>query len=286
MHNRLPFLFLFIYCFGVPDSLGQRRTAPLSQRDVASGTLKITAGAGLSYYMGDLRSDMNLQFIQPQFSVGANYRLSERLSARGELNFYRLTGAQAGGRNWFNNLSFRASNPAFNVALQLDAVKFSSDKRFRPYLFGGAGLTYITPKAKYEGAWYSLAPLMTEKVAYNRSVLFFLGGMGFGWKYNDRWGFALELSNNYARSDYLDDVSTVYPDPAGMSEMALKLSDRRPELDPALLPPDFPRNNQPGFTRGNPKVKDSFGFLTIKAEYLLSTRHYRAEKRKTRCFVP
>lgn len=266
--------------------MGQRGPAHSLRNENPLGTLTVTAGGGLSYYMGDLRSDMNLRFIEPQFSLGVNYRLTERLSTRSELHYYRLSGSQAGGRNWYNNLSFRASNPALSVSVQIDAAKYSSEKSFRPYFWGGAGLTYISPKAFYEDRWYSLAPLMTEKVAYSRHVVFFLAGVGLGWKYNDRWAFAVEFSDNFARSDYLDDVSTVYPDRTGMSELALNLSDRRPELDPSLLPTNFPRNNEPGFTRGNPKLKDSFGFLTFRVEYLLSTRHYRHEKKRLKCFVP
>ena len=60
----------------------------------------------------------------------------------------------------------------------------------------------------------------------------------------ERFRWHLEAAYTHVFSDYLDDVSTVYPDRTGMSSPALALSDRRAEL--GTTP------NQPGDQRGNP----------------------------------
>jgi len=250
----------------------------------AFGVVKINIGTGISYYLGDMRAKTDLRFIQPHLAVALNYRLTERFSVRGEIDVYRISGKQAGGPIYYNNLSFRSDNPAGYVALQIDAFKFNDDRLVKPYFFGGLGITRITPKAKLDGTWYSLPPLMTEGIAYNRNVRIAVVGIGASWKYNDRWGFGVELSDNFANSDYLDDVSATYPNPSGMSELSLKLSDRRPELDPASLPTGFSSSNNPGSQRGNPKIKDAYGFLSFRVHYLLSTQTKRVERRKLKCY--
>ncbi|MFN8348391.1 MAG: hypothetical protein U0X91_25540 [Spirosomataceae bacterium] len=261
-----------------------RRSNHLYRNVPALGILKLSVGTGVSYYMGDMRAKTDLRFIQPHLAVALNYRLAERFSLRGEVDLYRISGKQAGGPIWYNNLSFRSDNPAGFLALQADVFRYNDDRLLKPYLFGGLGITGINPKAKYEGQWQSLPPLMTEGVAYKRSTRIGVIGFGVARRFTDRWNFAVELSDNFANSDYLDDVSTVYPDPSGMSELALKLSDRRPELDPTTLPVGFNPRNDPGNQRGNPKVKDSYGFLSFRAEYLLGTQVKRAERRKLKCY--
>ncbi|MEZ4900509.1 MAG: hypothetical protein R2822_01430 [Spirosomataceae bacterium] len=264
---RIQLTAIFFYLLTCQFSLAQKNKKPLYRKVPAWGVIKMNIGTGVSYYLGDMRAKTDLRFIEPHIAVALNYRLTERLSAKGEVNFYRISGKQAGGPVYYNNLSFRSDNPAGYLALQIDAFRFNDNRLIKPYFFGGIGITRINPKANLEEKWYSLPPLMTEGVAYNRNVRIIVLGLGASWQYNDRWSFGLELSDNFANSDYLDDVSTFYPNPSGMSELALKLSDRRPELDPATLPAGFPTQNQAGNQRGNPTIKDSYGFLSFRAEY-------------------
>ncbi len=276
------FVFLFlIFCAQVLRSQTSR-SSRLYRNTPAFGSMKLSFGGGLSYYLGDMRAKTDLRFIEPHLAVALLYRLSEHFSARGEINLYRLSAKQEGGPIWYNNLSFRSTNSAAYVGLQADLFGFHTERFIKPYIFGGIGMTFINPKAYYQGKWYSLRPLQTEGVAYNRLVRIALVGIGVSFKYNDRLGFAVELSDNFANSDYLDDVSTNYPDPTGMSELALALSDRRPEL--TNLPTGYPARNEPGNQRGNPKIKDSYGFLSLRAEYLIGSPMRRAERRKLKCY--
>jgi hypothetical protein len=286
MTNLRVQLALIVVCVIAGQSiLAQvKRNSNLYRNIPAFGVVKLSFGGGMSYYLGDMRAKTNLRFIEPHLAVALNYRLTERFSIRGEADLYRISGKQAGGPIWYNNLSFRSDNPAGYLAIQVDAFKYSDENTLKPYIFGGIGVTHINPKAKLENKWYNLQPLMTEGVDYNQNPRISIVGIGMSWKYNDRWGFAIELSNNYANSDYLDDVSTVYPEPTGLSELALKLSDRRPELDPASLPAGYAPNNVAGNQRGNPKVKDAYGFLSLRAEYLIGTQARRAERRKLKCY--
>lgn len=267
---------LFILCqqlaFGQGRSrFGNRYTNPF-------GVLSVTAGVGVAYYMGDLNDGVNMKHLGlgPSISLGALYRLTEHVSARGELRFYQVSGDQKYSKNFQNNLSFKTFNPDFNVGLQADLFAFNRQAPVNPYLFGAVGVTHLNPKAKLDGTWYSLAPLMTEGLKYKRLPLVFTAGIGVSFKTTQRLSLGVELCNNFVNSDYLDDVSTVYPSPDQLpSDLARRLSDRAPEIGEQA--------RQPGWNRGSATNKDSYLFLQVRATYLIGNRAQNIERRKTRC---
>jgi hypothetical protein len=175
-----------------------------------------------------------------------------------------------------NNLSFKTFNPDLNLGLQVDIFSFNRQAPINPYVFGGVGATFLNPKAKIDGEWYSLAPLTTEGVKYSRLPLVFTGGIGVSFKTTQRLSLGVELCNNFVNSDYLDDVSTVYPNPDQLpSDLARRLSDRAPEIG------EQPR--QPGWSRGSAQSKDSYLFLQARVTYLIGNRMQATERKKTRC---
>ncbi|WP_031530809.1 outer membrane beta-barrel protein [Dyadobacter crusticola] len=242
------------------------------------GDLSLTAGAGVAYYMGDLRDGVSMKHLGlgPAISIGALYRLTEHLSARGELRFYGVAADQQYSKNFQNNLSFKTFNPDLNIGIKADLFSFNRQARVNPYLLGGIGFTLLNPKAEIDGTWQKLAPLRTEGVKYTRLPLVFTAGIGVSFRVAERFDLGLEICNNFVNSDYLDDVSTVYPNPDLLpSDLARRLSDRAPEIgQPA---------RQPGFNRGNPDSKDSYLFLQAKAAYRIGNRMQAKERKKTRC---
>ncbi|SDF14900.1 Outer membrane protein beta-barrel domain-containing protein [Dyadobacter soli] len=242
------------------------------------GVLSVQAGVGVAYYMGDLSDGVNMKHLGlgPSISVGALYRLTEHVSARGELRFYQVSGDQQYSKNFQNNLSFKTFNPDINLGLQADLFAYNRQAPINPYLFGGVGATYLSPKAKLGGTWYSLPELTTEGVKYKRMPLVFTAGIGVSIKTTQRLSLGLELCNNFVNSDYLDDVSTVYPNPDQLpSDIARALSDRAPEIGEP--------QRQPGWNRGSAKSKDSYLFLQVRGTYLIGNRAQNQERKKTRC---
>jgi opacity protein-like surface antigen len=242
------------------------------------GVVSLTAGLGVAYYMGDLSDGVNMKHLGlgPSVSLGGSYRLTEHVSARGELRFYQVSADQKYSKNFQNNLSFKTFNPDINLGIQADLFSFNRQAPINPYLFGGAGFTLLSPKAKIDGEWQSLAPLTTEGIKYKRLPLVFTAGIGVLFKTTDRLSVGVELCNNFVNSDYLDDVSTVYPNPDLLpNDLARRLSDRTPEIG------EQPR--QPGWNRGSAKSKDSYLFLQVKATYLIGNRMQALERKKTRC---
>lgn len=88
------------------------------------------------------------------------------------------------------------------------------------YIFGGVGINYFNPKAKYNGSWVALRPLKTEGQGLPGGVEETLPitatipfGFGFRWGLNRMWRMGIEASYIKTFSDYIDDVSTEYYDP-------------------------------------------------------------------------
>ncbi len=254
-----------------PGKFGSRYVKPF-------GIYSLNAGVGVAYYMGDLSDGVNMKHLGlgAALSIGGLYRVTEHFSARGEIRFYQVSADQQYSKNFENNLSFRTRNPDINLGIQADLFSFNNRTPINPYLFAGIGFTFLNSKANYDGSWYSLPPLITEGVKYNRLPLVFTAGMGVSVKYNDRLSFGLELCNNFVQSDYLDDVSTFYPNPNLLpSSLAKQLSDRSPEIG---LPA-----RQVGGIRGGPAVKDSYLFFQIRANYLIGNRMQARERKRLRC---
>lgn len=268
-------LILVFSCLTAQEAAAQNRSGKYIN---PFGVMSVTAGVGVAYYMGDLSDGVNMKHLGlgPSISVGGLYRLTEHVSARGELRFYKVSADQKYSKNAQNNLSFKTFNPDINLGIQAELFSFNSQPRVNPYLFGGLGFTLLNPKAKIDGEWVNLAPLTTEGVKYKRLPLVFTAGIGVSIKTTERLSLGLELCNNFVNSDYLDDVSTVYPNPDQLpSDLARRLSDRSPEigLDP----------RQPGWNRGSAKNKDSYLFLQVRGTYSIGNRMQAKERRKTRC---
>ncbi len=238
------------------------------------GTWTLNAGIGPSRYLGDLNerfSPANLQ-LGAALSVAVAYRLMDQLSLRGDAAVCFIRGTHQNTYLAYNNLSFHSLNPDLSVGIQVDF--WSSQNRNRviiPYALAGVGLTYLTPKAHYKGTTYSLAPLQTEGVVYNRLPLLFRYGIGIPLFRSDRLKGVIEGVYSHVQSDYLDDVSTTYPDRSGMPALAASLSDRAPEISmPA---------NPAGAQRGNPGRSDGYLTLTARLVLIISTNRQRAYQR-------
>lgn len=241
------------------------------------GTWLLNGGVGVTRYTGEMNEPGDLAHLRAgaSLSVGAAYRVSYRLSLRAETQLYYIYGSHRNTRIEYNNLSFHSLNPDGWVGLQLDL--WPVDHRTRaliPYLFAGPGLTYMSPKARYKGESYSLAPLRTEGVAYNRLPVIVRYGVGFPIAVGERFKLVIEGSYTHVLSDYLDDVSTVYADPSGMNPVAAALADRRPEIGGAP--------NPAGAQRGNGGKNDGYFGVTLKGVYVLNTQAQNRYRRSRR----
>ncbi len=231
----------------------------------APGAWAVSGGAGITGYFGDLSDDLKTALRRPGVAINTSvsYRISNRLTARADARLYYIYGRHEGGRVYYNNLSFHALNPDVWAGLQVDLWPITDNRALIPYVFAGVGLTYLTPKATYHGQSVSLAPLHTEGIIYNRLPGIITYGVGVPIRVNIRSWLKLEGSYTHVLNDYLDDVSTRYPDFSQLTPLGAALSDRRTEI--GLQP------TEPGNQRGNPTARDGYFIVSARLSYMLST---------------
>lgn len=241
------------------------------------GVMKLSAGAGSSTYFGDLCETGDCISARPYFNLGFDYRFGGRVRARLEGAYFRLSSKDAGGKNAVRNLSFRSGNIeviATGVFEFFPYNKFFNQRPlFSPYLFAGIGFTYFTPRANYEGSWYTLPRYDTEGVNYNQFGPVIPFGAGVQIALAPQWDLALEVGYRKLFTDYLDDVSTVYKANGSFTDpRAANLADRTAELNSGV--PTYDSNDgvhwNEGHQRGNPNRKDTYIVLAAKVEYTIN----------------
>lgn len=256
---------------------------------------------GPSNYLGDIGGKSkdarnfvyDMQVKKTRYDLGgyARYKFHPDFSARASFQNVRITGDDAlsttPGRSG-RNLSFR--NDLLELAVvgeyyfyQMNDMSKSktsawqgskSNKRidFKSYVFAGVAGFRHNPKAKYNGNWVALRPLQTEGVAYGKYSVSIPMGVGVVYTYDRKWKFGFEINYRQTFTDYLDDISTTYKDPASFSDpTAAALSNRRSEsTNPNAAAPVF---YEPGQKRGDPKNDDVYLSANFTIGYTLKGKN-------------
>ena len=235
---------------------------------------------GLEKTRRNFISDIKMEETRQAASGFVRYKFHPNLYGKAELMYLRIMGddklSTNPGRN-ARNLNF--VNDMFDLNVQGQFVFYEntdlgSDYRFRlafrAYVGVGVGVFYSNPKTKYNGSYVALRPLKTEGVAYSPVGITIPATMGFHFTYRKKHRFGWELNWRTTFTDYLDDVSKSWGDPANMSTTGAALSNRTTELDPSQFSSGFLNNF--GFRpenklnkRGDPTHKDSY--LTMNFSY-------------------
>lgn len=267
----------------------------------------VGAGIGTSNYYGDMASYRRIlpsTFKMMRWSVTGEYtrHFSPRFGARASLTWARIAGddyaMNRSGRQihqgfFVRNLHFR------NDIKELSAVGIfklvpdgrSHDRRpeFGAYLFAGVALFAHNPKARLpvpdgtteKQRWVALQPLGTEgQGREGQDKLYSLvgfaipAGVGLRYKINPKFDIAAELGFRFTTTDYLDDVSKGYPDPAVWAASgadpseAQQMSYRVMERQPAR----FPQKDRTGILRtylGLAESDDPYAYLQANPDVII-----------------
>ena len=161
----------------------------------------------------------------------------------------------------------------------LDAT---SNPEISPYFLLGLGVFHFEPQAYIDGYWTSLQPLHTEgqgfieypkRMEYKLTQINIPLGLGAKYDLSDLLVLRVEFEYRILCTDYLDDVSQQYIDPAlfykyfpsEKAKLAERLSDRSGEIDPL-------HQTKPGAIRGNPDNKDAYFSFNIKLGLILNRK--------------
>lgn len=234
--------------------------------------LSITGGLGIANYIGDLIKG-NTAFQQSSFStsLGLNYAFIPNLAARFDIGFHNVQGydSKSGGAHPDRNLSFRSRVIEFSLAAEFTLMNMDKYK-FSPYLFAGIGAFHFNPRAYYgSGGTHSLRELGTEGQGlagypglYSTMAVEYPLGFGFKYAINRKIMLQGEFNFRGTGTDYLDDVSTYYPDKALLDAKNPNTSKFTYRGEGA-----YPKN--PTLKRGDASNKDAYYTTQIKIAYRL-----------------
>jgi len=247
----------------------------------------LSAGTGTASYFGEMVNPGEFGELKANIEFGAEYFISNRISARGDLTLFQLSGndAKANDDRKSRNLNFKSSciELAFsgNIYLIPQGVRFYQRPKLNPYAFLGFGLLYMNPTTRDSlGNKHALQPLMTENVKYSKFQPVIPFGLGVKIKLDPFFNLVLECGYRKTFTDYLDDVSSAryvkLDDLKNQSAAARELSDRR-------VGKNAPLNDDQRATkgrRGNPGKDDSYFLVNVKVQYYLPYQVFKGNSQR------
>ena len=242
---------------------------------------------GASYYTGDLNPMGHFsQFTKPAGGVVFRYNFNPRFAVRGNFMLGTLEAHDEFSKSTTQqqrNLSFRSSIGELSGQLEFNFLPYQigdEEELFSPYIFLGLAGFKHNPQTQLDNSWISLQPLGTEgqgladganKKLYKLTQIAIPFGVGAKINLAKRLGVSIEWGMRKTFTDYLDDVSTRYYDPAKLAAArpypAALLSDRSIDSDPNA--------SNVGRLRGNPTNKDWYSFAGIVLTLKLNAKRER-----------
>jgi hypothetical protein len=230
---------------------------------------------GVSRYKGELSPHLfDTKFIHPAFGIFYRHNWTRYWSYKLEFNYGRVSGNDNQQTNAFEirrNLNFYSDIYDLTNAFEFNFLEYELGNRgysFTPYIFSGFTFFYFNPKSDLNGQTVNLQPLGTEgqgldgnpKFYHRLNVAIPIGG---GLKFAlGSLGIALQVSARRTYSDYIDDVSTTYPDMAHLGAargpVAVYFSDPSVYKDTAMTVPSIT-----GKQRGDSSENDWYVFGTV-----------------------
>ena len=235
---------------------------------------------GLAAYTGDLTDKIYPKKVtNGAIGVTINYELSDQIMIRTGFTY-----AIVGGADRFSD---KADARLRNLAFETSIAEFSAvgeyyllnlyDSRVSPYAFAGFAVYHYNPYAYSNGQKVFLKPLSTEgqgitgypdRKPYSLTQLAIPFGGGVKFAITEKLRVGAELGLRKLFTDYLDDVSKNYIDPADLlaakGQLAVTMSYRGGEVTGGS--PLYPSK---ATQRGSPKSKDYYYFTGIHLTYKL-----------------
>jgi Domain of unknown function (DUF6089) len=195
--------------------------------------LELGVHGGVSNYMGDLAtSPFANGTIGYNLGGFARYNIGPRFAAKFAVTRGQIQASDAETKvNVNRNLSFRSAIWEFGLTGEFNILPYEAEglqKRIAPYIFAGIAYTTFSPEAQdLNNRWVALQPLGTEgqninssanyDLPYNTGTLAIPMGIGLKFAISSNVNIGFEAGYRLTMSDYMDDVSSVYPNFAELS---------------------------------------------------------------------
>lgn len=241
---------------------------------------------GVAFYFGDLNTNYRLDRPNPAGGILARYNFNERLSFSLSGNYGKIEAYDSDSRNPFEfnrNLSFQSDIWEASALFEFNFLPYfhgSRDNFFTPYLFGGLSLFNFNPMGEYDGPstlegvnpgdLVELRPLGTEGQfkgeEYYTTTAAITYGMGLKFDLSYEWSINIHVGARSTYTDYLDDVSGVYPDRTDLlkdrGELAVYMSSGK-----SLNTENGSTLGLQGRQRGDSDEKDTYLFAGVGVLY-------------------
>lgn len=256
-----------------------------------SSNHEIGFSLGAANYLGDLGKGGDVPFFgevqarafRPAIGVFYRNNFYKFFNFNTSLTIGRIYGndnfaePNTSGR-YERNLHFRSNFVDVAMLLEWNILPYKIGHykhRFTPYIgFGIAGV-YYNPKAELNGDWVALQPLGTEgqglaeypnRTKYSKMAFSVPAVIGVKLNLGRLWAVGASFQYRHTFIDYLDDVSTVYPNMdyyynnyvEAVAEEAIALSYRGENPDLAQVEE---------MKRGNSSLNDAYFFFTLNASF-------------------
>jgi hypothetical protein len=276
-----------------------------TQRNWSLNKKELVFGFGATQFTGDLGGrdnigkdfsllDIDLPATSFGGMIGFRYRFHPFWATSTNLNISMVRGNDAFTNELIResrNLSFRSM--VIELSQRIECIIFANEKfgqRYslpghsgarnhneQIYIFTGVGINYFNPKAQYQGSWVALDPLNTEGQGLAGGAKETLPisatipmGIGFRFGVGRMWRFGIEATYVKTFTDYMDDVSTTYYDPALLSSPAAQYLS-----NPAI---DNTAWFSPGQQRGQ-EQKDAYYYMNIVVQKNITYKDYIQKRR-------
>lgn len=246
-------------------------------------------------YQGDISPlKYRFSFQGAKFAYGVNlgYHVSNHFSFRISYNHGSIAAADKYAVDTWRrdrNLNFRTDINEWSLTADyffLEVNSFFRKYELKPFLRFGVALFSFNPQGEYKGNWYDLQPLGTEgqglpgsSVApYNLTQVSIPFGFGLCYDINEYIRVGVDLSPRITFTDYLDDVSTYYPD---FEKLGSVRGQRAVDLayKGNLLPGGKPADQLSGIGRGNPGDNDWYIFSSFTVSIIFDPVKEKIKKK-------
>lgn len=308
---RMCLCSLVIMLASYTHSYSQLTAGNYFEAGVTVGPMVFLGDLGGHYGIGTtFLKDYNMNATKLAWGLYLEAHPSELIGVRLSANFGTVEGddnyiVNKGGEEVARlnrNLNFKSSITEASLMLEVDPTVLFEDQptdvqgRLRPYGLIGVGVFHFNPMGQYidpntsQATWVYLQPLHTEGEGFvanrkNYPLTQMMMPMGFGLKYHvsQKMNVGLEFIYRKTFTDYIDDVSTTFVDPAvlqanlppGTSQIAIAMANKSPLQG-------IPGSNyNPGDKRGDPNQDDAYFTIGIKVGIRLGSDH--SYDNSTRC---
>lgn len=232
---------------------------------------------GTSNYFGDIHPDgLAPKEYNMAYGLFGRYNINRFFAFKASLFQGTISGSDSNNtlRSGLRerNLNFKTSviELAVTNEFHLAPLEIRKGNISVPYLFAGIGAFYFNPQAELDGTWHNLQPLGTEGQGttnatlekYSRVSVAIPFGFGMKISINEQINIGVEMGMRKTITDYLDDVSSNYPDIdqlQNVNPLGAALAYRTPEFYSETM------ENPVGTLRGNPDDQDWYfmGGVTV-----------------------